>query len=115
MVVQLAYDRLVAERGVDVSTLPDAGPPLPGSGRPYYGGRTSPEVRERILAMFKGANSKYALPFEGDRLATMSLLGGNWQEYGAVVLQMATLDTLLSIEEKLDQLVSGERADVEAS
>ena len=28
----------------------------------------------------------------------------SWSEYGQVVLQMAILDTLLSIEEKLDRL-----------
>jgi len=51
--------------------------------------------------MFKQANSKYAKPFEDDRLAVLSVMGGNWEEYGQVVLQMAILDTLLSIEEKL--------------
>jgi hypothetical protein len=29
----------------------------------------------------------------------------SWSDYGAVVLQMAILDTLLSIEEKLGKLV----------
>jgi len=67
-------------------------------------GRTPPEVRERILGMFKRANSKYAKPFEKDRLAWASVFGGDWEEYGAIVLQMAILDTLLSIEEKLDRL-----------
>ena len=51
--------------------------------------------------MFKRGNSKYAKPFEKDRLAMASVLGGNWEEYGQVVLQMAILETLLSIEEKL--------------
>lgn len=51
--------------------------------------------------MFKEANSKYAKPFEKDRLAVLSVMGGNWEEYGQVVLQMAILDTLLSIEELL--------------
>lgn len=40
-------------------------------------------------------------PFERDRLAVLSVMGGNWEEYGQVVLQMAILDTLLSIEELL--------------
>jgi hypothetical protein len=30
-------------------------------------------------------------------------MGGNWEEYGQIVLQMAVLDTLLSIEELLTQ------------
>ena len=38
-------------------------------------------------------------------MATVSLVGTeSWSDYGAVVLQMAILDTLLSIEEKLEQL-----------
>ena len=51
--------------------------------------------------MFKRGNRKYALPFEQDRLAIASFAGGNWEEYGQIVLQMAILETLLSIEEKL--------------
>ncbi len=39
-------------------------------------------------------------------MASFSLIGTeSWSEYGAVVLQMAILDTLLSIEEKLGKLV----------
>jgi hypothetical protein len=39
-------------------------------------------------------------PFEKDRMAAFSLVGTeSWAEYGQVVLQMAILDTLLSIEE----------------
>jgi len=34
----------------------------------------------------------------------------SWAEYGQVVLQMAILDTLLSIEEKLDRLAGREDA-----
>jgi hypothetical protein len=71
--------------------------------------RTPPEIRERILIMFKKANSKYRKPFDKDRLAAVSVFGGNWEEYGQIILQMAILDTLLSIEEKLDTITS--RAD----
>ena len=62
---------------------------------------STPEKRRQILEMFKRANSKYAKPFDSDRLAVTSLMGGGWEPYGQVVLQMAILDTLLSIEEKL--------------
>lgn len=54
--------------------------------------------------MFKRGNRKYALPFEKDRLAVASVMGGNWEEYGQIMLQMAILDTLLSIEEHLISL-----------
>lgn len=72
--------------------------------------RASPEARERILAMFKKANSKYGKPFDKDRLAWASVFGGNWEEYGQIVMQMATLDTLLSIEEKLGEIAAAVQA-----
>jgi hypothetical protein len=72
---------------------PAAVPPAPPQGR------SAPETRARILEMFRRGNRKYALPFERDRLAVASFFGGNWEEYGSIVLQMAILDTLLSIEE----------------
>ena len=53
------------------------------------------------MEIFKRINPKYAKPFEKGRLAVLSVMGGNWEEYGQVVLQMAILDTLLSIEELL--------------
>jgi hypothetical protein len=57
--------------------------------------------------MFKTINPKYARPFES-RLARASFLGGDWEEYGQVVLQMAILDTLLSIEELLARSLGSE-------
>jgi hypothetical protein len=90
------YDRLLQERHF-AATRGEAEASLP----PRVRARSSPETRARILRMFKEANSKYAKPFENDRLAVLSVMGGNWEEYGQVVLQMAILDTLLSIEEKL--------------
>jgi hypothetical protein len=86
MAAQLAYDRMAAE-GTPAGPLT----------------RTPPDVRERILAMFKQAGDRYAMPFSGDRLAAVSL-NEPWADYGQVILQMAILDTLLSIEEKLTAL-----------
>jgi hypothetical protein len=97
---QLAYDRLKAVRQTGLPRQP--GTPAPSA--PATPARSSPEIRARILEMFKRGNRKYALPFEKDRLAVASVLGGNWEEYGQIILQMAILDTLLSIEEKLSQL-----------
>jgi hypothetical protein len=99
-VVQAEYDRLVAEGGPRRAAAAAAVDPLAGITT-----RTPPEVRERILAMFKKANGKYGKPFDKDRLVAASLVGTeSWSDYGQVVLQMAILDTLLSIEEKLDRL-----------
>ena len=100
---QAEYDRLVAEGG---PAFAPAGEHDPLAG---FTTRTPPEIRERILAMFKKGNSKYAKPFDKDRLAAASFIGtDSWAEYGQVVLQMAILDTLLSIEEKLDRLTGRE-------
>jgi hypothetical protein len=93
---QVEYDRLVQERFFAASRgEAEARQP------PQVPARSSPQTRARILRMFKQVNSKYAKPFENDRLAVLSVMGGNWEEYGQVVLQMAILDTLLSIEELL--------------
>jgi hypothetical protein len=97
MAAQIVYDQLKARKETS----------SPGGAI----GRTPPEIRERILTMFKEANGKYAKPFAKDRLAWMSVFVGNWEEYGSIVLQMAMLDTLFSIEEKLDQLVRLARAE----
>lgn len=105
--VQAEYDRIVAEGGPELGAAAVLDPdPLAG-----ITARTPPEVRERILAMFKKGNGKYAKPFDKDRLAAASFFGTeSWAEYGQVILQMAILDTLLSIEEKLDQLAGREDA-----
>jgi hypothetical protein len=98
---RVEYDRLLQERFF-AATRGEAEPGASQSSR--TSARTPPEVRARILEMFKRGNRKYSLPFERDRLAVVSFFGGNWEEYGQVVLQMAILDTLLSIEEHLASL-----------
>ena len=97
--VQGEYDRLRAERG----GLPYQASSSPSTAQTVRA-RTPPGTRARILEMFKRSNRKYALPFEQNRLAVASIMGGDWEEYGQIVLQMAILDTLLSIEEKLSRL-----------
>jgi len=83
-----------AARAAEVPTDPVTGSVIPP--------RSSPEVRARILQLIKQANPKYAKPFEKDRISVFSMVGTeSWAEYGQVVLQMAILDTLLSIEELL--------------
>ena len=101
---QAEYDRLLAEDPRYAAAAAAVADPLAG-----FTTRTAPEIRERILAMFKKGNDKYARPFDKDRLAAASYIGTqSWAEYGQVVLQMAILDTLLSIEEKLDRLTGRE-------
>jgi hypothetical protein len=92
---QLAYDQIKTGRETNPAYQPTHDFP------PKISARTPPETRARILQMFKRINPKYAKPFDKDRLAVLSVMGGNWEDYGQVVLQMAILDTLLSIEELL--------------
>jgi hypothetical protein len=69
-------------------------------------------VRARILQLIKQANPKYAKPFEKDRISVFSMVGTeSWAEYGQVVLQMAILDTLLSIEELLTKANGADSSD----
>jgi hypothetical protein len=99
---QVEYDRLLQERFF-AATRGEAEASLPSGYPAGIPARSSPETRASILRMFKEGNSKYAKPFENGRLAVLSVMGGNWEEYGQIVLQMAILDTLLSIEEKLSR------------
>lgn len=67
---------------------------------------SAPDVRRQILEAIAATNDKYAKPFDKGKMAFVSLIGTeSWSDYGAVVLQMAILDTLLSVEEKLGALV----------
>ena len=69
-------------------------------------------MRARILQLIKQANPKYAKPFEKDRISVFSMVGTeSWAEYGQVVLQMAILDTLLSIEELLTKANGADSSD----
>jgi hypothetical protein len=64
---------------------------------------SSPDTRRHVLDAMVARNEKYGRPFNASgKLALISLIGTeSWSDYGAVVLQMAILDTLLSIEELL--------------
>lgn len=103
MAAQLEYDRLPAEGyktaegraglAAEIAAAKDRFP-------------STVEARRQILEAIATSNSKYAKPFEKGKMAQVSLFGTeSWSDYGAVVLQMAILDTLLSIEEKLEALV----------
>jgi len=74
---------------------------------------SAPDVRRQILIAIAKDSEKYARSFDRGSLATVSLIGTeSWADYGAVVLQMAILDTLLSIEEKLVTLLGESRTEV---
>jgi hypothetical protein len=79
----LAYDRLRTEWQAAGRTVPGASL----GGIVQQPRRSSPQAREALLESFRRLNG--------------TLAGGSWTEQGQVVLQMAILETLLSIEEKL--------------
>lgn len=66
---------------------------------------THPERRAEILRALRRANSKYDKPFTSGRMATFSVMGGNWEEYAEVVTTMVVAETLLAIEALLTKLV----------
>jgi hypothetical protein len=73
---------------------------------------SSAGTRRQILDAIARSNEKYARPFDRGKIAYASLLGTeSWADYGNVVLQMAILDTLLSIEEKLGNLLKDPQED----
>lgn len=60
--------------------------------------------RREILENLKNAGGKYAKPFEKGALANLSFLGGDWNDYAQIVMNMVTADTLLNIERELVKL-----------
>ena len=99
---QLEYDRLRAVMEQEGTLPAPSAPRFPSSS----------ETRQQILEAIARRNDKYARPFDCGRMVFISLIGTeSWSDYGAVVLQMAILDTLLSIEEKLDRLTTATPAD----
>ena len=64
----------------------------------------SREQKQQIVESMKNTSKKYQKPFEQGKMATVSIMGGNWEEYAAVVLDMVAADTLLSIDRQLEQM-----------
>lgn len=65
-------------------------------------------AKQRVIQALKGANPKYSKPFEKGQMAVFSVMGGNWEEYAAIVMDMVAADTLLEI----DRCVEGVEATV---
>lgn len=73
---------------------------------------SSAVTRRNILNQIAKGNEKYARPFDRGKVAQVSFVGTeSWSDYGNVVLQMAILDTLLSIEQKLGTLLRADEDD----
>ena len=62
------------------------------------------EEKQQVIQAMKDSNKKYAKPFEKGKMSTFSIMGGNWEEYAAIVMDMVSADTLLDIDKKLERL-----------
>jgi hypothetical protein len=60
--------------------------------------------KQQVIQAMKDSNKKYAKPFEKGKMSSFSIMGGNWEEYAAIVMDMVTADTLLEVDEKLERL-----------
>lgn len=43
-------------------------------------------------------------PRKQQKSPNFSIMGGNWEEYAAIVMDMVAADTLLEVDEKLERL-----------
>ncbi len=64
----------------------------------------SRDEKQQVVQALKDSNKKYAKPFEKGKMSSFSIMGGNWEEYAAIVMDMVTADTILEIDEKLERL-----------
>lgn len=60
--------------------------------------------KQQVIQAMKDSNKKYAKPFEKGKMSNFSIMGGNWEEYAAIVMDMVAADTLLEVDEKLERL-----------
>jgi hypothetical protein len=67
-------------------------------------GIASLEQKQQVVKALKNTNSKYAKPFEKGRMANVSFMGGNWENYAQIVMEMVSADTLLQIQGQLETL-----------
>ena len=60
--------------------------------------------KQQVIQAMKESNKKYAKPFDSGKLSNFSVMGGNWEQYAAIIMDMVTADTLLDVDEKLERL-----------
>lgn len=65
------------------------------------------ESKRKALDWLVNSGKKYKKPFQDGEFAVLSILGSeSWTDYAQVILQIMIADSLLAIEQKLDQLLS---------
>jgi hypothetical protein len=62
------------------------------------------EQKKKILVNLIGSAGKYSKPFTKGDLALVNVLGGDWNDYAQVVMNIIISDTLLSIEQTLRRI-----------
>ena len=65
----------------------------------------SPAGKREILNNLRNSDKKYRKPFESGNLAMLNLLGGDWNDYAQIVVNMLIADSLTNIEEALNELL----------
>jgi hypothetical protein len=63
--------------------------------------------KRSIIANLIMSDNKYSKPFRKGQLPSFNLLGGDWNSFASLIVQLIIADTMLSIDGKLDQLISG--------
>jgi hypothetical protein len=71
--------------------------------------------KRSIIANLIMSDNKYSKPFRRGRLSSFNLLGGDWNSFASLIVQLIIADTMLSIDGKLDQLISGNSGDAKTS
>ena len=83
---------------------PQPPPPPPGAPRSKPVGLAPPFAKRQLLENLRQSDKKFRKPFESGNLTVLNLLGGDWNDYAQIVLNMVIADTLLNIEEQLAAL-----------
>jgi hypothetical protein len=67
--------------------------------------------KRSIIANLIDSDHKFSKPFEKGKLTSLNIFGGSWNTYAELILQLIIADTLLSIDGKLDRLISETKKD----
>jgi hypothetical protein len=65
--------------------------------------------KRSIIANLIISDAKYSRPFKTGTISGFNILGGDWNSFASLIVQLIIADTMLSIDRKLDQLTSKSR------
>ena len=64
----------------------------------------SRQEKSAILLNLKNTSKKYSKPFDQGKMAQLSIMGGDWEQYAQIITQMISADTLLDVQQQLETL-----------